>query len=86
MTTLGPSIDWRQDPFGHTQGAVNLGMDLLGPRIAPDGKDSTVNGGQAHGHDLVSGQLPAQGLPGGMDALVKKSALNTDQEMIGQHT
>src|ERR1700693_3489514 len=58
---------------------VNFGVDFLGPCIAPDGKDSAVSSGQAHGYNLVGGQLPAQDLPRGVDALVKKSALNTDQ-------
>jgi hypothetical protein len=53
-------------------------MDFLGPCIAPDGKDAAISGGQAHGHDLVGGQLPAQGLPGGVDALVKEGALDRD--------
>ena len=78
MTILGPAINWRQDAFGHTEDPVNLGVDFLGPCIAPDGKHSAVSGGQAHGHDLVGGQLPAQGLPGGVDVLVKEGALNTD--------
>ena len=37
MTILGPPIDRQQDPLGHTQGPVNLGVDLLGPCITPDG-------------------------------------------------
>jgi hypothetical protein len=37
VTILGPPIDWQQDPLGHTQGPVNLGVDLLGPCITPDG-------------------------------------------------
>ena len=78
MTILGPPINRRQDAFGHTEDPVNLGVDFLGSCIAPDGKDSAVSGGQAHGHDLVGGQLPAQALPGGVDALVKEGALNTD--------
>jgi hypothetical protein len=53
VTILGPPIDWQQDAFGNTQDSVNLGVDFLGPCIAPDGKDSAVRGGQAHGHDLV---------------------------------
>ena len=47
-----------------TQEPVNLGVDFLGPFIAPNGKDSAVSGGQAHGHDFVGRQLSAQGLPG----------------------
>jgi hypothetical protein len=46
-------MDWQQDAFGHTQDPVNLGVDFLGPCIAPDAKDSAVSGGQAYGHDLV---------------------------------
>ena len=72
MTILGPPINRRQDAFGHTYDPVNLGVDFIGPCTAPDGKDSAVSGGQAHGHDLVGGQLPAQGLPGSVNALVKK--------------
>jgi hypothetical protein len=52
VTILGPSINRRQDAFGHTYDPVNLGVDFLGPCIAPDGKDSAVSGGQAHGHDF----------------------------------
>jgi hypothetical protein len=74
VTILGPSIDWHQDAFGHPQNPVISLWIFLWPCIAPDGKDSAVSGGQAHGHDLVGGQLPAQGFPGGVDALVKKSA------------
>jgi hypothetical protein len=51
VTILGPSIDWQQDEFGHMQDPVNYAVDFLWPCIAPDGKDSTVSGGQAHGHD-----------------------------------
>jgi len=42
VTILGPPINRRQDAFGQTQDPVNLGVDFLGPCIAPDGKDSAV--------------------------------------------
>ena len=56
MTILGSPINRRQDAFWHMYDPVNLGVNFLGPCIAPDGKDSAVSGGQAHGHDLVGGQ------------------------------
>jgi len=49
VTILGPPINRRQDAFGHTHDPVNLGVDFLGPCIAPEGKDSAISGGQAHG-------------------------------------
>ena len=44
---------------GHTKHAVNVAVDLLWPYIAPDGERPTIGARQAHGHDLVSGQLAA---------------------------
>jgi hypothetical protein len=32
----GPSLDGQEDAFGDTKDAVNVGVDLLGPSIAPD--------------------------------------------------
>ena len=37
MTILGPSLDWREDAFGHAEHPVNVAVDLyLGPE-APVG-------------------------------------------------
>jgi hypothetical protein len=65
---------------------VNVAVDLFWPCIAADGEHSAIGGRQAHCDDLVSGQLAAQGLPGGVDTLLQKGALNTDQQVVGQHT
>jgi hypothetical protein len=78
VTILGPSLDWREDAFGHTEHPVNVAVDLLRACIAPDGERPTIGGRQAHGHDLVSGKLAAQGLPGSVDTLLQEGALNTD--------
>ena len=86
MTILGPSLDWREDAFGHAEHPVNVAVDLFWPCIAADGEHSAIGGRQAHCDDLVSGQLAAQGLPGGVDTLLQKGALNTDQQVVGQHT
>jgi len=61
-------------------------MDLLWLGVAPDCKGPTVASRQAHGDYLVSGQLLAQCLPGGVDTLFEEGALNADQQVIGQHT
>jgi hypothetical protein len=57
--SLRPPLDWGDDAFGYTQ----LAVDLLWPCIAPDSEHSAISGRQSDGHDSVSGQLPAQGLP-----------------------
>ena len=39
MTILRPSLDWREDAFGHTQHPVNDAVDFaLGPFGSPDWK------------------------------------------------
>ena len=59
MTILGPSLDWGEDAFGHSQDPVNVAADLLWPCIAPDGERSAIGGRQSHDHHLVSRQLGA---------------------------
>jgi hypothetical protein len=49
--------------FGHTYDPVNLGVDFLGPRIAPDGKDSAVSGGQAQRSRLGGWTVAGAGSP-----------------------
>jgi hypothetical protein len=44
-------------------------------RIAPDERDTSVGGWNSHRNDLVSGKLTVQGLPRGVDTLVKEGAL-----------
>jgi hypothetical protein len=40
----GPSLDGQEDAFGDTKDAVNVGVDLLGPSIAPDALEADPNG------------------------------------------
>jgi hypothetical protein len=61
-------------------------VDLLWPCIAADGEGSAIGGRQSYGDHLVSGQLAAQGFPGSVDTLIQEGALNTDQQVVGQHT
>jgi hypothetical protein len=41
---LGPSFDWQQEAFGHTQDAVNIAVDFLWPCIAPVVSTDGVDG------------------------------------------
>ena len=54
-------------------------MNWFWARIAPDAKDTAVGGRDPHRNDLVCGKLTAQGLPRGVDTLLKEGALDTDQ-------
>ena len=57
------------------QHPVNVAVDWFWARIAPDAKDTSVGGWDSHRNDLVSGKLTAQGLPRGVDTLVKEARL-----------
>jgi hypothetical protein len=61
-------------------------VDLLWPCIAADGEGSAIGGRQSYGDHLVSGQLAAQGFLESVDSLIQEGALNTDQQVVGQHT
>jgi len=86
VTIFGPSLDWREYAFGHTDHPLNFAVDLLWLGVPPDGEDPTVGSRQAQGYHLVGGELAAQCLPGIVNALFEERALNTDQHVIGPHT
>jgi hypothetical protein len=48
----GPSLDGQEDAFGDTKDAVNVGVDLLGPSIAPDAVEADPNGRDGRRHGL----------------------------------
>jgi hypothetical protein len=48
----GPSLDGQEDAFGDTKDAVNVGVALLGPSIAPDAVEADPNGGDGRRHGL----------------------------------
>ena len=48
----GPSLDGQEDAFGDTKDAVNVGVDLLGPSIAPDAVEADPNGPDGRRHGL----------------------------------
>jgi hypothetical protein len=75
VTIIDPLLNGSEDAFRYEQHPVNVAVDWFWTRIAPDAKDTSVGGWDSHRNDLVSGKLTAQGLPRGVDTLVKEARL-----------
>jgi hypothetical protein len=80
-----PGTKRLEDLGGAAQGRVDLALDGFGGGGLAYLEGRAIAGGQGYSDELMGAQLLAPGPPRGVKAAVEAAALDTEQQVVGEH-